>query len=169
MRNAEHSEVRHGEREAQKARREECEAFRGAACSEVWRKEKTMSNYIFDTHSHYDDKAFDSDRDEILNGLFEKGIGKVVDVGADMVSSKMALELAGQYEFVYAALGVHPSEVEGLTESDMAWIVNHASHEKVVAIGEIGLDYHWPEPEPALQKRGFADRLNLQRSKTSDY
>ena len=108
-----------------------------------------MSNYIFDTHSHYDDKAFDSDRDEILNGLFEKGIGKVVDVGADMVSSKMALELAGQYEFVYAALGVHPSEVEGLTESDMAWIVNHASHEKVVAIGEIGLDYHWPEPEPA--------------------
>ena len=120
-----------------------------------------MSNYIFDTHSHYDDKAFDSDRDEILNGLFEKGIGKVVDVGADMVSSKMALELAGQYEFVYAALGVHPSEVEGLTESDMAWIVNHASHEKVVAIGEIGLDYHWPEPEPALQKQWFRRQIEL--------
>jgi len=80
-----------------------------------------MSSYIFDTHSHYDDKAFDSDRDEILGGLLAKGIGKVVDVGADMPSSKMALELAKQYEFVYAALGVHPSEVEGLTEDDMAW------------------------------------------------
>ena len=78
-----------------------------------------MSSYIFDTHSHYDDKAFDSDRDEILGGLLAKGIGKVVDVGADMPSSKMALELAKQYEFVYAALGVHPSEVEGLTEDDI--------------------------------------------------
>ena len=94
-----------------------------------------MSSYIFDTHSHYDDKAFDSDRDEILGGLLAKGIGKVVDVGADMPSSKMALELAKQYEFVYAALGVHPSEVEGLTEDDMAWISSHAAHEKVAAIG----------------------------------
>ena len=99
-----------------------------------------MSSYIFDTHSHYDDKAFDSDRDEILGGLLAKGIGKVVDVGADMPSSKMALELAKQYEFVYAALGVHPSEVEGLTEDDMAWISSHAAHEKVAAIGEIVSD-----------------------------
>ena len=120
-----------------------------------------MSSYIFDTHSHYDDKAFDSDRDEILGGLFAKGIGKVVDVGADMPSSKMALELAKQYEFVYAALGVHPSEVEGLTEDDMAWISSHAAHEKVAAIGEIGLDYHWPEPKPALQKQWFRRQIEL--------
>ena len=120
-----------------------------------------MSSYIFDTHSHYDDKAFDSDRDEILGGLLAKGIGKVVDVGADMPSSKMALELAKQYEFVYAALGVHPSEVEGLTEDDMAWISSHAAHEKVAAIGEIGLDYHWPEPEPALQKQWFRRQIEL--------
>ena len=119
-----------------------------------------MSSYIFDTHSHYDDKAFDSDRDEILGGLLAKGIGKVVDVGADMPSSKMALELAKQYEFVYAALGVHPSEVEGLTEDDMAWISSHAAHEKVAAIGEIGLDYHWPEPEPAeCRERNAHDRF----------
>ena len=120
-----------------------------------------MSSYIFDTHSHYDDKAFDSDRDEILGGLLAKGIGKVVDVGADMPSSKMALELAKQYEFVYAALGVHPSEVEGLTEDDMAWISSHVAHEKVAAIGEIGLDYHWPEPEPALQKQWFRRQIEL--------
>jgi TatD DNase family protein len=120
-----------------------------------------MSSYIFDTHSHYDDKAFDSDCDEILGGLLAKGIGKVVDVGADMPSSKMALELAKQYEFVYAALGVHPSEVEGLTEDDMAWISSHAAHEKVAAIGEIGLDYHWPEPKPALQKQWFRRQIEL--------
>ena len=90
-----------------------------------------------------------------------KGIGKVVDVGADMPSSKMALELAKQYEFVYAALGVHPSEVEGLTEDDMAWISSHAAHEKVAAIGEIGLDYHWPEPKPALQKQWFRRQIEL--------
>ena len=78
-----------------------------------------------------------------------------------MPSSKMALELAKQYEFVYAALGVHPSEVEGLTEDDMAWISSHAAHEKVAAIGEIGLDYHWPEPEPALQKQWFRRQIEL--------
>ena len=124
-----------------------------------------MSNYIFDTHSHYDDKAFDSDRDEILNGLFEKGIGKVVDVGADMPSSKMALELAKQYEFVYAALGVHPSEVEGLTEDDMAWISSHAAHEKVAAIGEIGLDYYWhkEEHEHEIQKKMFRAQMEIAR------
>ncbi|MFR3358695.1 MAG: TatD family hydrolase [Eubacterium sp.] len=82
-----------------------------------------------------------------------------------MPSSKMALELAKQYEFVYAALGVHPSEVEGLTEDDMAWISSHAAHEKVAAIGEIGLDYHWPEPNRHFRSSGFADRLNLQRVK----
>ena len=91
-----------------------------------------MSSYIFDTHSHYDDKAFDSDRDEILGGLFAKGIGKVVDVGADMPSSKMALELAKQYEFVYAALGVHPSEVEGLTEDELTRMRREAGKNKKV-------------------------------------
>ena len=121
-----------------------------------------MSSYIFDTHSHYDDKAFDSDRDEILGGLLAKGIGKVVDVGADMPSSKMALELAKQYEFVYAALGVHPSEVEGLTEDDMAWISSHAAHEKVAAIGEIWI-ITGRSRNRHFKSSGFADRLNLQR------
>lgn len=112
-------------------------------------------NLIFDTHSHYDDTAFDADRDELLLSLREEGVGRVVDVGADPASCRAALALAEKYDFVYAALGVHPSETEELTEADMDWICQCASHPKVVAIGEFGLDYHWPEPSPEIQRRWF--------------
>ncbi len=80
-----------------------------------------------------------------------------------MPSSKWHLNWQKQYEFVYAALGVHPSEVEGLTEDDMAWISSHAAHEKVAAIGEIGLDYHCRSRNRHFRSSGFADRLTLQR------
>lgn len=113
---------------------------------------KEDKGMIFDTHSHYDDDVFNDDRDELLSTLSEKGVGQVVNVGADMTSCRTALALAEQYDFVYCALGVHPSEVAELTEADMEWIANHTAHEKVVAIGEIGLDYHWPEPSPQVQK-----------------
>lgn len=116
---------------------------------------------IFDTHSHYDDDAFDADRDELIKSLPAKGIEKLVNVGADMGSCRTSLLLAEKYDYVYAALGVHPSEVEELTEADMAWIKEHASHEKVVAIGEIGLDYHWSEPSPEIQKKWFVRQIEL--------
>lgn len=116
---------------------------------------------IFETHSHYDDETFDEDRDILLKSLASHGVGYVVDVGADMESSRAALSLSEQYDFVYAALGVHPSDTEGLTESDMDWIRVHADHEKVVAIGEIGLDYHWPEPSPDIQKKWFVRQIKL--------
>ena len=116
---------------------------------------------IFDTHSHYDDKRFDEDRDELLNSLHACGIGYVVNVGADMESSRAALRLSEQYDFVYAALGVHPSDTEGLTEADMDWLRENASREKVVAIGEIGLDYYWPEPSPDIQKKWFVRQIEL--------
>ena len=116
---------------------------------------------IFDTHSHYDDTAFDADRGELLSGMHDKGVGWLVDVGADMASSRAALALAEQYEFIYCALGVHPSEAGGLAGADMDWIQEHASHDKVVAIGEFGLDYHWPEPAPAIQKKWFYRQIGL--------
>ena len=116
---------------------------------------------IFDTHSHYDDEAFDEDRDVLLKSLRSHGIGTVVSVGADMKSSRAALQLAEQYDFIYAALGVHPSDTEGLTESDMEWIRDNAGHEKVVAVGEIGLDYHWPEPSPDVQRKWFVRQIRL--------
>ncbi len=118
---------------------------------------------IIDTHCHYDDEVYDEDRDELLSGLRGRGVGRVVNVGASMDSSRAALELAEKYDFVYAALGVHPSETGELTEQDMDWIRGHADHEKVVAVGEIGLDYHWPEPDPALQKKWFVRQIALAR------
>ena len=105
---------------------------------------------IFDTHTHYDDEAFDSDREELITGLPRKGVGTVVTVGADMATSRAALELAGRYENVYAAIGVHPSETHGMTEQDLTWLRAHAADQKVVAVGEIGLDYHWKDTEPVI-------------------
>ena len=118
-------------------------------------------NLIFDTHAHYDDEAFDGDREEILSGLREHGIGTVVNIGASLSSCGTTLALAKRYPFLYAAVGIHPNETGELTEKDMDWLKQIAGEEKVVAIGEIGLDYHWPEPEPALQKQWFRRQIEL--------
>ena len=116
---------------------------------------------IFDTHCHYGNDSFSEDRRELLSGLRDKGIGFVVEVGADMSSSRFALELSKEVDFVYAALGVHPSEVGNLAESDMDWIQTHADEEKVVAIGEIGLDYHTQDVKPDVQKKWFRRQIHL--------
>ena len=121
----------------------------------------SQKQLIFDTHTHYDDKAFDTDREELLTGLREKGIGWLVNVGADMASSRTALMLAEKYDFVYAALGVHPTETGELTEKDMDWIRQQSTHKKVVAIGEFGLDYHWKKPDPPVQKKWFLRQIKL--------
>ena len=118
---------------------------------------------IFDTHSHYDDGAFDADRESLLKGLEEKGVGIVVTVGADIATSQRAIDLAETYEHVYAAIGVHPNEVGGMEEKDIQWLREHSSEGKVVAIGEIGLDYYWKEPEPELQKIWFQEQIALAR------
>ncbi len=89
------------------------------------------------------------------------GVERIVNVGADIVSSRTALALAERYDFMYCALGVHPSETGSLTEADMDWIREHANHKKVVAIGEFGLDYYWPEPDAATQKKWFYRQIEL--------
>jgi TatD DNase family protein len=119
---------------------------------------------IFDTHSHYDDEVFDTDRKELLSGLADKGIGYVVNVGANIKGSKDSLALAETYDFIYASLGVHPSETGELTEADLDWMRENSAHEKVVAIGEIGLDYHWPEPSSAIQKKWFIRQIELAKT-----
>lgn len=116
---------------------------------------------IFDTHAHYDDEAFDEDREELLKGMSESGVEFIVNVGAGMKSSGKALALAKEYPFIYAAVGVHPSETEGLREEDMQWLKRNAEDDKVVAIGEIGLDYYWPDPDKAVQKKWFERQLQL--------
>lgn len=116
---------------------------------------------IFDTHAHYDDEAFDLDRDELLTQLKEHGIEAVTNVGASMKSCKATLELTRKYPFVYGAVGVHPNETGELSESDMKWLLEAAMEEKIVAVGEIGLDYYWEEPDHETQKKWFVRQLAL--------
>lgn len=118
---------------------------------------------IFDTHVHYDDEAFDEDREAVLSSLAENGIEAVVNIGASIQSTKNTLELMKRYPFVYGAVGVHPNETGELNEQLMSWLEHVAGQEKVVAIGEIGLDYYWNEPEPEVQKHWFVRQLELAR------
>ena len=118
-------------------------------------------DYIFDTHAHYDDEAFDADREEVLTGLKKQGIGTVVNVGASIASTKTTLALAETHSFMYAAVGVHPNETAELTDADMKWLESLAENPKVVAIGEIGLDYYWDEPEREIQKHWFTAQLEV--------
>ena len=118
---------------------------------------------IFDTHAHYNDEAFDKDRDELLRSLNAKGIGTVVNVGASIQSTKETLQLTRQYHFVYGAAGVHPTETGELNDNLMEWLRDITRENKIVAVGEIGLDYHWEEPEPEIQKYWFVRQLTLAR------
>lgn len=116
---------------------------------------------IFDTHAHYDDDAFQEDREELLAGLEAAGIGTVVNIGASIASTKTSLELAERYPFIYAAAGVHPSETAELDQEKMNWLEEMCARPKIVAVGEIGLDYHWDEPEREVQKRWFREQIRL--------
>lgn len=118
---------------------------------------------IIDTHAHYDDEAFNEDRDVLLSGLSSQGIEMVVNIGASIQTTKNTLELMKRYPFVYGAVGVHPSETGELEEHLMGWLKEAAGQPKVVAIGEIGLDYYWNEPERETQKHWFVRQLCLAR------
>ncbi|MCI8659459.1 MAG: TatD family hydrolase [Lachnospiraceae bacterium] len=118
---------------------------------------------IFDTHAHYDNPAFDADREEILCNLSANGIGNVVNVGANIQTTKNTLELIEKYPFFYGSVGIHPSETGELNDRVMKWLREMAARERVVAIGEIGLDYHWEEPDKAVQKHWFVRQLSLAR------
>ena len=116
---------------------------------------------IFDTHAHYDDDAFDEDRDVLLSGMKEAGVEYIVNIGASMASSKRSVALAEKYPFMYAAVGVHPDEVGELDEEKFATLKEWAKHEKVKAIGEIGLDYYWDKEGHDLQKHWFLRQMEL--------
>lgn len=118
---------------------------------------------IFDTHAHYDDEAFDEDRDALLAGLPENGIARVVNVGASLASCGRTIELMNRYDYIYGAIGVHPSETAELNDEAFEWLRQQCQLEKYVAVGEIGLDYYWNEPDRELQKEWFRRQLNLAR------
>ena len=116
---------------------------------------------IFDTHAHYDSGAFNADREELLASMPSKGVGLILDPGCEERSSRAALALAEKYPFVYAAVGVHPEDMEGMTSDTLETIRSLARHEKCVAIGEIGLDYYWDDTHKTEQKELFAAQLAL--------
>lgn len=118
---------------------------------------------IFDTHAHYDDEAFDEDREALLESLEKNQITKIVNVGADISSSRATISLTKQYPFIYGAIGVHPSETKELTQKDMDWVREASKSSKIVAIGEIGLDYYWGEPEKEVQKKWFREQIKIAR------
>ncbi len=114
----------------------------------------------FDTHAHYDDKAFDSDRHELLESL-DNHVSLIVNPGCDVLSSRHAIELAEQFPHVYAAVGVHPGEIEDYREGDLKLIEELAAHPKCLAIGEIGLDYYWDDSRKPEQQELFKAQLEL--------
>lgn len=118
---------------------------------------------IFDTHAHYDDESFDKDRDELLESMEAGGVGRIVNISAGMESAKASVLLAEKYDFIYASTGVHPEEIGKLTDADIETLKEISSNDKVVAIGEIGLDYHYDEPSKELQKEWFVKQLELAR------
>lgn len=118
----------------------------------------------FDTHAHYDDAAFDADRDAVLRALHGVGVGCVLNPGCDVPSSRRAADLAEQYPFVWAAAGLQPEECAGAGEAEFEAVEELCKQKKVVAVGEIGLDYHWPENPPrAFQQEVFRRQMAIAR------
>ena len=116
---------------------------------------------IFDTHTHYDDDQFDEDREVLLLSLEENNVGAVVNMGASMRGAKDSVALAKKYPFVYAAVGIHPDHAKELNEEEFEILKQLAAEEKVIAIGEIGLDYYWDSTEREDQKYWFKRQLAL--------
>ena len=116
---------------------------------------------IFDTHAHYDDKKFDADRKEVLSAMPASGVSLILDPGCDGGSSRAACALAKEFPFVYAAVGWHPEEWQSWNGESMALLRSLCAQPKVVAIGEIGLDYYWDTEHKALQREMFERQLSL--------
>ena len=118
---------------------------------------------IFDTHAHYDAEQFDEDREILLSSMAENGVGAIVNVSATYDSCKRVVDMARKYPFMYAAVGIHPDEVGSLNEERFLEMKKLFSCDKVVAVGEIGLDYYWDNESHELQKEWFIRQLDLAR------
>lgn len=116
---------------------------------------------IFDTHAHYDDEQFNSDREELLLSMKDGGVGTIMNVSASFESCSQVLDLAHQYPFMYAAIGVHPDHAGELDEEKILKMRELLQDEKALAVGEIGLDYYWKEESEEIQKKWFIRQLQL--------
>lgn len=119
---------------------------------------------LFDVHAHFDDERFDEDRDIILSSMLDNNVGHIINIGYNMESSKASVELSEKYPFVYAAVGFHPSDAHLMKDSDFDVLSKMAQHPKVVAIGEIGLDYYYGKETEDVQRRRFFEQIELAKS-----
>lgn len=119
---------------------------------------------IFESHAHYEDKQFDEDRELLLESFRNSQIGYVINVSSSIETIKKTLELTEKYPFIYGAVGVHPEEAAELTGENFKWVQEMTGRDKVVAVGEIGLDYYWDEPERPIQKKWFEAQMEYART-----
>jgi len=118
---------------------------------------------IFDTHAHYDAEQFDQDRDQLLTGMRERGVGTIINASAEVSSWERTMDLTRKYPFIYGTIGVHPDEVGDLDEEQFERMKGFLSDDKIVAVGEIGLDYYWDNQPHDIQKYWFIRQLRLAR------
>lgn len=116
---------------------------------------------FFDSHAHYNDERFEQDRDEILKKIYHENVTKITCAGYNIQSSKFAVELSDKYDFMYATAGISPNDIENTELSDINEIGEIAQNKKVVAIGEIGLDYYWNKENKEMQKQFFIKQIEL--------
>ncbi|MBZ9632875.1 TatD family hydrolase [Clostridium sp. FP1] len=119
---------------------------------------------IFDSHAHYDDEAFNEDRENVILGLKDKGVIGVLNCGASLEGARMSVELSSKYDFIYSAVGIHPEHADIVNDEIIDELRNLAQNPKVRAIGEIGLDYYYKENPPRdIQKVAFKLQMELAR------
>lgn len=116
---------------------------------------------LFDSHAHYNDEKFEEDREEVLKEIYKSGVTKLVNAGYSLESSKTAIEIAKAHDFIYATVGISPNDIENFKNEDLDNIIKLASNKKVVAIGEIGLDYYWNKENKNLQKEVFISQIKI--------
>ncbi len=116
---------------------------------------------FFDSHSHYNDEKFDEDRKEIIDSIYKENITKTVCVGYNLEKSRMALKIAQENNFIYATAGISPNDIEDFSSNKLEEIEKIAKNKKVVAIGEIGLDYYWNKDNKELQKELFIKQIEI--------
>ncbi|MNZ50388.1 putative deoxyribonuclease YcfH [compost metagenome] len=119
---------------------------------------------LFDTHTHLDAPQFDDDREETIQRAYDQGVTRMINIGFNRETIPTTMKLAESYDFIYAAVGWHPQDAITMKDGDLDWIAELCKHEKVVAIGEIGLDYYWDTSPKDVQHKVFRQQIGLARS-----
>lgn len=118
---------------------------------------------LTDTHTHLDAEQFDEDRGEVIQRALDNGITRIINIGFNRETIPTSMQLAEKYDFIYSAVGWHPQDAKDMTSEELDWIESLCSHPKVVAIGEIGLDYYWDTSPKEVQQTVFREQIRLAR------